>query len=601
MFPAIVQVKSGSKTYRYLRLLESFKKNGKSKHRVIGNLGRLDLLGDKLGGLLRKLRDYCDEKLAAPDEIHGEEVLCWGPVLVARQLWKDLELDKIIRRLCGKPKREFDVAEESFVIVANRLVEPGSEHGLARWLEHMYVCDEKGRRHEPQWIPAEEVSREQRVRVQWPQLNKWYRTLDALNEKKKEIEKEVYLRARDLFSGKADLVFYDVTSIYFERREPKGELRRHGYSRDGKPRDVQVLYGLVMVGGLPIAGHVFRGNETDGKTLKEVVEDIRGRFGIGEVTLVGDRGMMSVENVAYLETLEGWHYLLGHRGRTDGEAGEWLEKVDEKKWTNCGRGTQVQEVESGREGVRVFVAESEERREYEEAQRIRTMERAGKELKGIEEAVKKGRLEEAAKIGVRVGAAMKENKARRYYSYEIGAGRFEYHEDEEKMRREKRREGRYILTTNHPGLTAVEAVARYKELSEVESGFRNLKDVIEGRPVYHKRDERVKAHLFVAQLALMLLNRLRQRLEKAGVYLSAAGAMAASKAIGIAELKVCGEKHLVVSTPKGDAKRVLKALGIEDRYPAGVGLRGARLREGETVGRARASGREAEKGPKNQK
>ena len=124
MFPAIVRVKVGKKTYEYLRLLESFKKNGKSSHRVIGNLGRVDLLRDKLGGLLKKLRNYCNEKLTTPEEIESEEVLCWGPVLVARQLWKELELDKIVRRLCGKNKQEFDVAEEAFVLMANRLIEP---------------------------------------------------------------------------------------------------------------------------------------------------------------------------------------------------------------------------------------------------------------------------------------------------------------------------------------------------------------------------------------------------------------------------------------------------------------------------------------------
>ena len=413
------------------------------------------------------------------------------------------------------------------------------------------------------------MNKERRVRVQWRQLKKWYRTLDALQEKKKEIEKEVYLRVRDLFSEKVDLVFYDVTSIYFERREPKEELRRHGYSRDGKQREVQVLLGMVMVGGFPIAGHVFRGNEADVTTLREVVEDIRERFGIKEVILVGDRGMMSEENVKFLGSIGGWHYLMGHRGRNSEDAERWLEKVGER-WENCGRKTRVQEVESGREGVRVFIAESEERKKYEEEQRKRTMERARRELRRIEEAVKKGQLREAGKIGVRVGVVMKENKGRRYFSYKIGEGQFEYFEDEEKIKREKEREGRYILITDHPVLSGVEAVVRYKELSEVENGFRNLKDVIEGRPVYHRRDERVKGHLFVAQMALMLLSRLRQHLERAGVYLSVEGAMEATKAVGIAELRVCGEKHLVVSNPKGDAKRVLKAVGIVDRYPPGV-------------------------------
>jgi transposase len=144
--------------------------------------------------------------------------------------------------------------------VANRLCEPRSEHGLARWLEHTFVCDRRGRRWKPDWLPAQQITEKQQVKVRFEQLNRWYRTLDALLAAKEQIEEVLYLRVRDLFSLKVDMVFYDLTSLYFCRRSPKERLRRHGASKDGKPRQVQILLGVVMANGWPIAHHLFPGN-----------------------------------------------------------------------------------------------------------------------------------------------------------------------------------------------------------------------------------------------------------------------------------------------------------------------------------------------------
>jgi len=142
----------------------------------------------------------------------------------------------------------------------------------------------------------------------------------------------------------------------------------------------------------------------------------------------------------------------------------------------------VQEVESGKEEFRVLVVESDERKEYEERQRQRSMKRAEGHLKKVEEAVEKGRLKAKEKIAVRADRALHKNKGYRYFSYTIPSdGRFEYFLDEEKMKAEVIREGRYILTTNHPRISPEEAVAHYKELSDIEAGFRELKDVIRGR------------------------------------------------------------------------------------------------------------------------
>lgn len=568
MFPRVSRSKSGGKVYEYLRVVENYRnEKGRKSQRVIANLGRLeDLRKGKLDELVEKLRKFCIKLWVVPEEVEDDESLRWGHVLVARRLWEEMELDRIIGELCGGWKGNGDVAERAFVLVASRLTKPGSEHGLARWLESNWVCDSRGKRFLPEWRSVEEVTEESRVKVQWRQLERWYRTLDAVYAKKKEIEKELYLRLRDLLSLKVDMVFYDVTSLSFAGRREKGELKRHGYPRGGNPRDVQVLLGLVMVKGFPIAGHVFRGNMADKTTVQEVVSDIEHRFGISEITFVADQGMVSKQN---LLSFVHHRYILAHKGRRDGEARRWLKGLTDR-WREYSEGVRVQEVQSGQEGVRVFVVDSDERREYEEGMRKRSMERAEQCLKKVAEAVEKGRLRSREKIAVWAERALRKNKGYRYFSYNISSdGNFGYFLDEEKMRAETIREGRYILTTNHPFISPEEAVAHYKELSDIEAGFRDFKDVIQGRPVYHQRDDRICAHLFIAQLALLLLRRLRHHLREKQVPLSPSDALAAVKSIGVAELDLKGHKEVLVSRPKPHARQVLTALGITDPRPPG--------------------------------
>ena len=567
MFPRISRVSAGGKTYEYLRIVESYRdRNGKMKQRVVGNLGRLDQLDGKLDSLVDKLRAYCQEEFLLPKEIENEDSVSWGEILVARHLWEQLQLDGIIGRLC-QGRHQMDIAERAFVLVANRLSQPKSEHGMARWLEHTYVCDGKGGRYEPEWLEPEKITKEQRVKVTSAWLNRWYRTLDAVYAHKKQIEQELYLRLRDLFSMAVEMVFYDITSLYFERREPKGRLRRHGYPRGGNRRNVQVLLGTVVVDGFPIASHIFEGNRNDATTVQEVVLEIRERFGLKKIIFVGDKGMVSPKNLELFESLEQTRYLLGHRGRRDEKAQLWLSQISEQ-WIECGKGTRVQEVPSGEEGLRVFVCESEEREAYERRLRERSMKRAEGHLKKVAEAVEKGRLKKADKIGARAARALQKDKGYRYFSYEVPAeGKFYYLPDEEKLQAESSREGRYLLTTDDPHLDPRQAVHQYKELSDLEEGFRIFKDIIEGRPIFHRKEVRICAHLFIAQLALLLMRQLRRHLETAGVALSAPDAFAAMKSLGVTVLKLNGRNELMVARAKRDARTVLKTLGITNWRP----------------------------------
>jgi transposase len=537
--------------HEYVRLVESYREDGRVKQRVVANLGRKDLLAPHLDALVRLLRPGSP----AVAEIAPQEASCWGPVLATRQLWRALGLDQVLER-CGGP----GLADRALVLVANRLCRPGSEHRLAPWLETDYVCDREGRRWRPAW---EEHGRVQ-VDLSW--LQRWYRTLDELLAHKEAIEEALYRRLRDLFSLKVDLVFYDLTSTYFEGAGPK-ELGRHGYSRDEKPRQRQVLVGMVMVGGWPIAHQVFAGNQRDAQTVAPVLEDLQRRFGLKRVVLVGDRGMVTTDNLEWLRQ-RGHGYLVGLQRRRREEVFQYIAAA-KGPWTLCptrpgGGKTEVQEVAGQGDGVRVFVVRSEERLEYERGMRELCMERAQAGLEKLVRRVAAGKLKAPEKIGAAAARVLARHHGHRYYTWSLEDGQFQYREHAE-LERERAYEGTYLIQTEERGLTPVEAVEAYKDLSDVERGFRHLKDVLDMRPIYHRRDDR--AHIFVAALALLLERALERKLKAADVTLSAPAALEALRTVQVVDFTVGEETRRGVTGGSGRARQAIKALGINDLNP----------------------------------
>jgi hypothetical protein len=407
MFLRVVRA-AGSKgvTHEYVRVVEAFRQNGKTRHRTVLNLGRRDLLAAHLDfdKLMRLLHGE-----AVGDGAIREENVCavaawdWGPMLVAGHLWGELGLEATLDKLATPARREVTtLSDRALVLVVNRLTAPGSEHGLARWLETDFVCDRHGRRWVPAWRDDGEriASRTPRVRVALRQLKGWYRTLDQLLERKVEIEYALFVTLRDLFSLKVDMVFYDLTSTYFEGTGPPG-ISANGHSRDGKPRNPQVLVGLVLVDGWPIAHHVFAGNRRDAKTVPDVLRDLEQRFGLKRVVFVGDRGMVTSHNLDDLRE-HGHGYIVGRNRRRSGEVFDYIQSAT-GPWIECPVGitarekatspkTLVQEVSSNQPGVRVFIVHSEERLAFERAHRIKAMERVRARLEKLERRIAKGQL-----------------------------------------------------------------------------------------------------------------------------------------------------------------------------------------------------------------
>ena len=479
--------------HEYVRVVEAYRENGKNKHRTIINLGRKDLLAahldlDKLNRLLHGEVQSSENLLS--ENIQALDAWDWGPILVARSLWTELGLTRVLAQLGGRGRDDgVALSERAFVLVANRLVAPGSEHGLARWLETDFVCDQQGRRWVPAWRDdaARKASKAPRVRVEPRQLQQWYRTLDQLLERKPKIEHELYLSLRDLATFQVDVVFYDLTSTYFEGKGPMA-LGAHGYSRDGKPRNPRVLVGLVLIDGWPIAHHVFPGNWRDANTVPEVLRDLDERFGLKRIVFVGDCGMVTAKNLDNLRA-RGQGYIVGRNRRRSGEIYNYIQRAT-GEWLECPVGitaserkdppkTLVQEVPSDQAGVRVFVVHSDERLEFERAQRMKSMKRMRIKLAALERRVAKGRLTSAEKIGAAAAAILARNHGHRYYNWRLEKGEFQFFEHPVHFAREQAYEGKYIIQTEEKNLSPLEAVRLYKELLEVER-------VIEMRPIYHR-------------------------------------------------------------------------------------------------------------------
>jgi transposase len=568
MYPRTVKVRSSSGTVNeYVRVVEAYREGGKVKQRVVADLGRKDLLLE----VLPKLRRLLTGEAHDPADPQFGEAPDWGPVLVVRALFDQLGLWGILDQYLGRAKA-VPFADRAFVLVANRLIAPASEHGLAGWLETDFVCDRKGRRFIPHW------HQRRRVRIHPRQLDAWYRTLDQLLAAKDQIELALYHRLRDLFSLKPDLVLYDITSTYFEGAGPH-EFAKHGYSRDGKSQNVQVIVGMVMVAGWPIAHHVWAGNRIDNSTVQEVISDLCKRFQFGRLVFVGDRGMVTDENIESI-TKDEHGFLVGIKRRRNAQLDAWLDAVDGTKWIDCPGGintrerktdpprTRAQEVPSGDPDLRVIVIDSDERRGYEQAKREQAMERARQRLEKLKERVAAGDLKRPEKIGAAVERVMQKYHGYRYFDWKLHGGALEFSESETHLGREKKIEGRYVIMTSEKGLSILDAVALYKELTDVESGFRQLKDVLALRPIYHQIEQRVKAHIFVAALALLVQRLLGRRLQEAGVDLSPERAMQALSTVRLVIFRLDGQsERRGVTGGCPDARLVLKALKLVDQRP----------------------------------
>lgn len=245
-------------------------------------------------------------------------------------------------------------------------------------------------------------------------------------------------------------MFFDLTSTYFEGKGP-AKIARHGHSRDGRPRNRQVLVGVVMASGWPIASYVFAGNRQDRQTVSEVVSDVRTRFQVQRVVWVADRGMVSATTLAAM-TASTDHYLVGVQRRRNPTAQAILDTAHGPRQA-LPEGGALCEVHLPQDPARYIVVWSPERLGFERAMRRQEMQRCRDQLRKLAQTTTRGRLKAPEKIGARAAAILTRHHGTRYFAWALTPeGRFRFWVDRTKLRAERRVEGTYLLQTNDPTL-----------------------------------------------------------------------------------------------------------------------------------------------------
>jgi len=527
--------------YQYLQIVENRREGRKVVQRVISTIGRLDRLHAKgdVENLVRSLAKYSENVLLvlSGKSDPSSQPKKIGPSLIFERLWKELSIKKVIKRLLGERKFHFDVERAIFLTVLHRLFVSGSDRACDKW-HRDYVIE-----------GVEDLS-----------LHHIYRAMAFLGEEvadqkdatpfaprciKDVIEEDMFFERRNLFSG-FDLVFFDTTSIYFEGAGGQ-TIGKRGNTKDHRPDLPQMVVGVIIDNhGKPVCCEMWPGNTTDVKTLIPIVDRLRKRFGINRFCIVADRGMISADTMEKLEDPDRHiDYILGARLRKVNEVkrdvlsrpGRYKEVYAEGKRSKDPAPLKVKEVWVNDNRYIVCVNTKQARKDAADRKAI---------IDALPERIKKGPKN---MIG---------NKGYRKYLKVTPGG---ITVDQDKIVSEARFDGKWVLKTN-TDLPTEKVALRYKELWQVEHVFRDLKSILETRPIYHKVDETIRGHVFCSFLALVLRKELDSRLGKAGHCFEWADVKQDLKALQDTVIEDNGKTLSVRSECLGVCGNVFQAVGV---------------------------------------
>ncbi|WP_226361308.1 IS1634 family transposase [Pseudonocardia sp. ICBG1142] len=544
--------KDGS-VVRYLALAHNQRVGATTKANVLLNLGREDRLDpDGLRRLVRSINRYLGEPGtdAGTDaaESAGAGTAAEGLRLIASRpagaawllngLWKALDVEAALRKVLGGRRFTTDVERVLFALVANRAIDPSSKLAAAEWVGHDVA------------IPGLDALSEDQA----------YRAMDLLIEADTDakVQEAVFFAVADLLNLEVDLLFFDTTSTYFERdtEDPDpaegtdsstdssvdgsdavaspggpGGFRRYGHSKDHRRDLPQIVIGLAVTReGIPVRCWCWPGNTNDQAILPQVKDDLRG-WRLGRVVTVVDRGFSSRDNLAYLQRAGG-HYIAGERMR-DGSPHAAQALSRQGRYQQVRDNLRVKEVRiDSTPGVRWIICHNPDEAERDQAAREAAIARISAELDRIASARTRAReaartrraatttskaawrhaaraaeREEAAHV--KAECALREPPALGRWLRQTPSGRLQL--DRTKIAAEAKLDGKYLLSTSDPDLSAEDVALGYKNLLEAERGFRDLKSTIELRPVFHRLELRIRAHVLLCWLALLLIRVAERR------------------------------------------------------------------------------------------
>jgi transposase len=504
------------KEHRYWSIVESIRtRRGVMKRQVLylGEINdaqraqwcsAIDVL-DQTSGSYRQMNLFPEDRLPPPN-ISNPVQIClnqmtlhhprqWGACWLALHLWDQLGLDKFWEARLHASRKGTNWLKVLKTLVAYRLVDPGSEWRLHReWFRNSAMAD----------LLNEDDSLAAK--------NTLYRCLDRLSEHKKELFSFLRNRWNELFDASCDVLLYDLTSTYFECDPPEETdgLKRFGYSRDKRSDCVQVVIALIITpDGFPVAYEVMPGNTSDKTTLPDFLSKIENQYGKMNRLWIMDRGIPTEESLKQMRN-EGANYLVGTpRGR--------VTKLQDQLFSEPWKKVQDQiSVKLARDGEDLYVfTRSDGRRNKEQSMRRRRLKKLWKRLHEIR-AMKDTKRDA---LLLRLGAAKRDaGNAWRLVDIHLPKPKqsvspetFYFTLNREKLRKARRSEGTYLLRTNLVAENPEELWKQYIVLTEVEQAFKELKNDLDIRPIYHQKDDRIEAHIFVSFLSYCLQVTLKQR------------------------------------------------------------------------------------------
>jgi transposase len=481
---ATTRKNKNGETVRYLQLAENVRdpQKGYPVARVLYNFGRADQVDE---AALRRLAKSVIRFLSPEDAIQAQvdldpasgqlrfvESLPYGSAYVLASLWKEFGLGAAVSGVVADSRLRLPVEQAILAMVAGRALSPRSKRATARWLDGHVAIPDVDR------IP----------------LHQLYRAMDVLVDAEAELKRRVFERVAHLLNLEVDLLFFDTTSTYFEIESEDG-FRRRGHSKDSRPDAAQVVIGLAVTReGIPIRVWTWPGNTADVTRIETVRNDLRG-WRLGRVIQVVDRGFVSEENLHEM-TRGGDHYIAGVKMRQGSPEVE----------AALSRAGRFKTIRDNIEVKEIWVGAGEKRTRYvlarnpKEAERDRLTRESI--VRHVTEAMTAIRVLEKGHVKAACELAAHEVYGR-YVKLNEKTGQLSL--NRERIRQEERLDGKYLITTSDDTLSAEDVVLGYRQLLEVEEAWRTLKTTLELRPIYHRLEKRIRAHMVLCWLALMLV------------------------------------------------------------------------------------------------
>lgn len=483
--------KDGS-VVRYVQLAHNVRhaESGNPVAEVIHSFGREDQLDrDALGRLVRSIARYLGPEAeletttstaAQTSGLRFVSSRAMGGAWVLDQLWRRLGVHEVMSKLLAGRRLDGRAERVLFALVANRALEPLSKLAATRWVSERAV------------IPGLDSVDDDAC----------YRVMDWLLEIEGDLAEAVYFAVADLLNLEVDLLFFDTTSTYFEIDQADdpadGEtvgFRTYGHSKDHRADLPQVVIGMAVTRtGIPIRVWCWPGNTSDSALIRQVKDDLRA-WKLARVVWVADRGFSSAENRRYLQRAGG-HYIIGEKLR--GESKEAATALARQgRYRSVAGNLRVKEVviDDGTMRDRFVVCHNPEQGERDKAIRDQLVAQLTDAIAGSDRLTKTARAELCGQL--RSYAALSR------FLRVTGGGLLRI--DRTAIATEANYDGKFLLRTSDPTLTAEDVALGYKQLLEVERGWRDMKSTLELRPVFHRLEDRIRAHVLLCWLALLLI------------------------------------------------------------------------------------------------